>query len=156
MEIIKLTEKNGPIFDKIVSWNYEWWGKKTGKSIDAVRCYMEHSVNTNKLPQTFVALENGEAVGMYQLSMTDDLFGRPDIYPWLINVYVDEAHRGKQICRILMETVPERAKKAGIEMLYLYTSHVGLYEKFGWEFVEFVDTFEEGAKKERLYQLKIK
>ena len=155
MEIIKFTEKSGPIFEKLVSWNYEWWGKKTGKSIDAVRCYMAHSVNAEKLPQTFVAIDNGEAVGMYQLSMNDDLFGRPDVYPWLINVYVDEAHRGKQICRILMETVLENAKKTGIETLYLYTSHVGLYEKFGWEFLEFVDTFETGAEKERLYRLAI-
>lgn len=155
MEIIKLTEKSGPIFEKVVRWNYEWWGKKTGKSMDAVKCYMEHSLNIDKLPQTFAALENGEAVGMYQLSMNDDLFGRPDIYPWLINVYVDEAHRGKQICRLLMETVAENAKKAAIETLYLYTSHVGLYEKFGWEFVEFVDTFEKGAEKERLYRLEI-
>ena len=156
MKIIQFTEKSGPIFEKIVSWNYEWWGKKTGKSMDAVKCYIEHSVNSEKLPQTFVALDNGEVVGMYQLSMNDDLFGRPDIYPWLINVYVAPEHRGKQICRILMDTVKEHAKKAGITTLYLYTSHVGLYEKFGWEFMEFVDTFEMNAEKERLYCLEIK
>lgn len=155
MEIIKLTETSGEIFETIVRWNYEWWGRKLNKSEDAVRCYMAHSVNEEKLPQTFVALDSGETVGMYQLSMSDDLFGRPDIYPWLINVYVDEAHRGKQIGRFLMETVKENAKKAGIETLYLYTSHVGLYEKFGWEFIEFVDTFEKGAEKERLYRLEI-
>ncbi len=156
MEVIKLTEKSGPIFEKIVSWNYEWWGEKLKKSEDAVRCYMEHSVNSEKLPQTFVALDNGEAVGMYQFCMSDDLFVRPDIYPWLANVYVDEAHRGKQIGRFLLETVAENAKKAGIETLYLETNHIGLYEKFGWEFMELAETFEKDAEKERLYRLEIK
>ena len=93
---------------------------------------------------------------MYQLSMTDDLFGRPDIYPWLINVFVDEAFRGRHICKELMLTVPQNAKKAGIDELFLYTSHNGLYEKYGWEFIETVKTFDEKSPEERLYKLKIK
>lgn len=155
MEIKRLESENSEIFDKIVEWNYSWWGEKSGLSYDAVRCQLSHSLCTgNRLPQTVVALDEGRVVGMYQLSMVDDLIGRPDIYPWLINVYVDKAERGKNICRELMQTVPEYAKSAGIETLYLYTSHVGLYEKFGWEFTEFVDTFK-GGEKERLYKLKI-
>jgi len=112
-------------------------------------------LNTTRLPQTFAALDNGKPVGMYQLSMSDDLAGRPDIYPWLINVYVDEACRGKNICRFMMETVKENAAKAGLTELYLYTHHVGLYEKFGWRFIEYVDTFK-GGEKERLYKMDIR
>jgi GNAT superfamily N-acetyltransferase len=157
MEIIRLETASGEIFDKVVEWNYNWWGKKTGKTLEQVNYLFSHMVCTGgRLPQTFVALIDGTAVGMYQLSMTDDLFGRPDIYPWLINVYVDEAFRGRNICRELMLTVPEMAKKAGIEELFLYTSHVGLYEKFGWELVEMVKTFDEHSPLERLYKLEIK
>ncbi len=156
LKIIRLEGKNNPCFDKVVRWNYEWWGEKTGKSREAVEYFMEHSICTDKLPQTFVAVDEGEPVGMYQLSMVDDLFGRPDIYPWLINVYVDPNHRGKNICRELMGTVPEAARAAGIKMLYLYTSHVGLYEKFGWEFVQEVPTFNEESPMERLYRIEIK
>lgn len=156
MKIERLENENTPIFDTIVEWNYEWWGKKIGISREQVKCQMVHSLKKgDRLPQTFVAIDEGRAVGMYQLSMVDDLAGRPDIYPWLVNVYVDKAERGKNICRQLMETVKEKAKDAGIDELYLYTSHVGLYEKFGWEFVEYVDTFKPNAEKERLYKLKI-
>jgi len=156
MEIKRLESENCEVFDKIVEWNYAWWGEKSGLSYDAVRCQMAHSLRTgDKLPQTFVALDGDKPVGMYQLSMVDDLVGRPDIYPWLINVYVDISERGKNICRYLMETVFDNAKRAGIKELFLYTSHVGLYEKFGWEFVEFVDVFRKNAPKERLYKLKI-
>ena len=93
---------------------------------------------------------------MYQLSMSDDLDSRPDIYPWLINVYVDEKFRGKNVCRQLMITVNENAKKAGLTELFLYTKHKGLYEKFGWDFVEEVKTFKDDSPIERLYRLKIK
>ncbi len=156
MEIIRLECSNNEIFDKVVEWNYNWWGMKAGKSEEEIRYLFEHSICCDRLPQTFVALIDGRAVGMYQLSMTDDLFGRPDIYPWLINVYVDEEFRGRQICRELMMTVPKNAKNAGIKELYLYTSHIGLYEKFGWELVEMVRTFNDKSPLERLYKLNIK
>ena len=153
MEIIRLENIENNIFPKVVEWNYNWWGKKEGKSIEEIRYLFEHSICKDRLPQTFVALVDGEPAGMYQLSMTDDLYGRPDIYPWMINVYVDEAYRGKHICKALMNTVLEKAKEAGLDELYLYTSHVGLYEKYGWEFVEEVNTFKENSPMERLYRL---
>ena len=155
MEIICLEDCQNPIFERLVEWNYHWWGKAKGKTEEMVRYFLEHSLCTgNRLPQTFVALIDDEPVGMYQLSMTDDLFGRPDLYPWLINVYVDEAHRGKNICRAMMESVPQAAKNAGLQELYLDTNHEGLYEKFGWEFIGEVQTFHSESPLERLYILK--
>ena len=38
------------------------------------------------------------------------------------------------------------------DTVYLYTSHQGLYEKFGWTFVEEVDTFLK-PRMQRLYRL---
>lgn len=108
---------------------------------------------TDRLPQTYVALIDNEPVGMYQLSYTDDLDSRPDIYPWL---YVDEKYRGQNICRKLMETVNDNARKNNIKELFLYTKHIGLYEKFGWQFVEEVKTFRDDSPIERLYRLEIK
>lgn len=107
------------------------------------------------MPQTFVALIDGEPAGMYQLSMSDDLNSRPDLYPWLINVYVDEKFRGRNVARELMNTVKENAKELGLTELYLYTKHVGLYEKFGWKFIEEVKTFKDDSPVERLYKLEI-
>ena len=156
MKIIKLEDSNNYIFDKICEWNYNWWGIRNNNSFEAVKCNLEHCLCKEKLPQTYVALIDGEPAGMYQLSMSDDLDSRPDIYPWLINVYVDEKFRGKNVCRQLMITVNENAKKAGLIELFLYTKHKGLYEKFGWEFVEEVKTFKDDSPIERLYRLKIK
>ncbi len=155
MEIIKLEESNNLFFDKICDWYYNWLGIKNNESIEEIKCTFEHSLCKNKLPQTFVALIDGEPAGMYQLSMSDDLNSRPDLYPWLINVYVDEKFRGRNVARELMNTVKENAKELGLTELYLYTKHVGLYEKFGWKFIEEVKTFKDDSPVERLYKLEI-
>lgn len=156
MEIIKLEDSHNYIFDKICEWNYNWWGIRNNDSFEAVKCYLEHSLCKDRLPQTFVALIDNQPVGMYQISMSDDLETRPDIYPWLVNVYVDENFRNRGICKELMNTVSENAKKMNLRELFLYTKHIGLYEKFGWEFVEEVKTFRSNSPIERLYKLKIK
>lgn len=155
MEIIKLEESNNLFFDKICDWYYNWLGIKNNESIEEIKCTFEHSLCKNKLPQTFVALIDGEPAGMYQLSMSDDLNSRPDLYPWLINVYVDEKFRGRNVARELMNTVKENAKELGLTELYLYTKHIGLYEKFGWKFIEEVKTFKDDSPIERLYKLEI-
>lgn len=156
MSIIRLEDKNNFIFEKICEWNYNWWGIRDGKNYEQVRCNLEHSLNKERLPQTFVALMGEEPAGMYQLAMFDDLESRPDLYPWLINVFVDEKFRGKGVFRALMNTVNGHAKKANLQELYLYTEHVGLYEKFGWKFIGEVKTFREESPIERLYRLEIK
>ena len=155
MEIIKLEESNNLFFDKICDWYYNWLGIKNNESIEEIKFTFEHSLCKNKLPQTFVALIDGEPAGMYQLSMSDDLNSRPDLYPWLINVYVDEKFRGRNVARELMNTVKENAKELGLTELYLYTKHIGLYEKFGWKFIEEVKTFKDDSPVERLYKLEI-
>lgn len=71
------------------------------------------------------------------------------------NVYVDEKRRGNGICRKLMNIVKENAKSISLNELYLYTKHVGLYEKFGWKFIEKVNTFKDDSSMERLYKLDI-
>ena len=82
----------------------------------------------------------------------EDLFSRPDIYPWLANVYIDKAYRAYGYGRVLLNSVKKTAEKAGLKELYLFTTHEGLYEKFGWDFIQEIDTFLE-PRTQRLYRL---
>lgn len=157
MKIIRLENDNNEIFEKICEWNYNWWGIKNNRTMEEVKENLRHSLCIkDRMPQTFVALINKVPVGMYQISMCEDLESRPDIYPWLINVYVDEKYRGKNVARELLNTVKDNAKKIGLSEIYLYTKHVGLYEKFGWIFIEEVKTFRKESPIERLYKLELK
>ncbi len=85
----------------------------------------------------------------------DDVDSRPDIYPWMISVFVDKNYRGKGVFRAMMESVKNNARKAGLKCLYLYTSYTGLYEKFGWKFVEPINTYRRNSPVERLYVLEL-
>ena len=140
--------------DRITDWMYSWWGKDEGYSREAVRVSMEHSLRENGLPQTFGLFSDGELIGMYQFTYSD-LFVRPDIYPWLANVYVDPRFRGRGYGRMLLSAVPESALAAGIGELYLFTEIKGLYEKLGWRFMGELDSFL-NPRMRRLYKLELK
>ena len=118
MEIIRLENENSPYFEAVYDWNYAWWGVRDGISPAEVRCTLAHSLNRgDRLPQTFVAVEDGQALGMYQLSMIDDLYCRPDLYPWLIDVYVAEPFRGRGVGRKVVRALMDRGRVLGYETL---------------------------------------
>ena len=54
-----------------------------------------------------------------------------------------------------MEAIKEHAARLHLTELYLFTRHEGLYEKFGWEYVETFPTYLTPDDKQRLYRLSI-
>lgn len=136
----------------MTKWMYEWWGQQEGYPYEAVYGYMKHSFQTNRLPQTYGMYLGDILIGMYQFT-NGDLFVRPDIYPWLANVYIDMPYRKEGYGRYLLSTVRENAiENLHVKELYLFTTHKGLYEKFGWKFAEEIDTFLK-HRIQRLYRL---
>ena len=143
--------------ETIAGWYYAWWGEQSGCSRAQVAETVLNSQQTgSRLPQMFAAVEDGRALGVFVISMSDDLVSRPDVYPWLANVYVEASQRGRGVGRFMLERVDEAMRSIGIPELFLYTKHVGLYEKFGWEFVEFVNTYKMDSPVERLYRRTVK
>jgi GNAT superfamily N-acetyltransferase len=151
-EVVKLTD--GAHAELMTEWMYGWWGRRENYPREAVREYVLHSLSEKRLPQTYGLFAEGRLAGMYQFT-NGDLFVRPDIYPWLANVYLDERFRGMGLGRVLLESVRGNAAEAGLDELYLYTAHTGLYEKFGWEYAGELDTFLE-PRVQRLYRLDVR
>ena len=140
--------------DKMTAWMYAWWGAEENVSQEAVRAYLTHGLREEGLPQTFGLYRSGELIGMYQLARSD-LFVRPDLSPWLANVYIPEEYRGAGYGRMLLASVRENAAQAGLTELFLYTTHTGLYEKLGWEFIEDINTYLT-PNRQRLYRLAVR
>lgn len=133
-----------------------WWGIQDGYSFDAVKSFMKHRMQKDRLPKTYGLFSNDNIIGMFQLTY-EDLAVRPDIYPWLANVYIDEKYRKMGYGRNLLENVKPIAQKAiSFDELFLYTKHIGLYEKFGWKYVSEIDTYKDESRIERLYKLDLK
>lgn len=139
--------------DRMTEWMYGWWGKQEGYSMEAVRCSLSRGLQSERLPQTFGLYLDGELIGMYQITMSD-LFVRPDLYPWLANVYIDPGFRGMGYGRVLLSSVRNNAEALGLHELFLFTTLSGVYEKYGWEYQGEIDTFLE-PKLQRLYRLAV-
>lgn len=151
---MQMTSADGNTLEKMTDWMYLWWGRNEHYDREAVKCALEHGMQENRLPQTYGLFLDGEIIGMYQF-VYDDLWARPDIYPWLANVYLDEKYRGRGYGRMLMSKIRETAQNTGFGEIFLYTLHRGLYEKLGWEFISEIDTHIEGARIQRLYRLRL-
>lgn len=156
LEIKQLVNIDENTLDIITTWMYNWWGKIYNYSFEKVKCFMEHSMQKDRLPQTYGLFLDEKIIGIYQFTY-NDLDVRPDIYPWLANVYIDEEYRKQGYGRKLLESVKKTAQTAiDFQEIFLYTEHIGLYEKFDWKFVSNVDTYNEKSRIERLYKLNLK
>ncbi len=57
-----------------------------------------------------------------------------ELTPWVGFVYTFPAHRGRRWAGRLFDEVERLAREEGVREVYLSTNHVGLYEKYGWEY----------------------
>lgn len=155
MEYRQITDLSKENMEKVVDWMYHWWGIDTAQSEEEILCTMKHSMLPDRLPFSYGAFDGERIVGIYQL-IYDDLPVRPDIYPWLANLYVEESYRGQGIGKTLIKSVPDLTKKLGFKELFLYTTKVDLYEKYGWKYLGDIDTISKKPRVKRLYKLDIK
>ena len=137
--------------DRMTAWMHAWWGEREGYSAEAVRCYLSHGLKAEGLPQTFGLFLDDELIGMYQITMSD-LFVRPDLYPWLANVFIDAKYRGCGYGHTLLLSVAENAKMLGLRELFLFTTLTGIYERYGWNHAGEIDTFLQ-PRIQQLYRL---
>lgn len=155
IEVRQIIDVDDKTLNIMTTWMYNWWGEDEGYTFDAVKCFMEHSLLKDRLPQTYGIFLDNEIIGMYQFTL-EDLDVRPDIYPWLANVYIDSNYRGKGYGKLLLETVKDNAlKNTNFKSFYGYTMHTNLYEKFGWVYQEDIDTHKKEARIQRFYKLDI-
>lgn len=63
------------------------------------------------------------------------------IGPWIGFVYTFPEYRGKRYSSFLIQYVEKIVSKYGFEKIYISTKHVGLYERYGYEFYRMAETF---------------
>ena len=83
--------------------------------------------------ETFVLFDHGRPVGTGALIRTD-LETRPDLTPWLADLFVEPAFRGRGYATALIRRVEAFALAASVPVLWLYTSTAEtLYARVGWQ-----------------------
>jgi GNAT superfamily N-acetyltransferase len=68
----------------------------------------------------------------------NDFHDRRDLAPNVCAVYTEEEYRGRRIAGELLDAAVAGMRSRGVSPLYLVTDHTGFYERYGWEFLCFV------------------
>ncbi|MCB8879603.1 GNAT family N-acetyltransferase [Acidisoma cellulosilytica] len=127
----------------ITDWLWTAFWQDLGQDRAQTRDYVASGVSASGPPQTFVLLVDGSPVGTATLAV-HDLAERPDLTPWLADVFVLPEARGFGYVGHLMDAVETACRDAGIATLWLYTHTAErIYAKRGWETVAY---FERGGQ----------
>lgn len=117
---------------------FELWGPLTGRNtLEEYRKLLHLAAKSESLPTTLVAVENATVLGSVNV-LENDLPLRPDIAPWLAQLFVFPNFRGRGVGAFLVEDAIAEARKLNRSILYLYTSGTlpSYYEKLGWSRIE--------------------
>lgn len=128
-----LNLKDAPEYcDALAQWHYtEWAPLYPEENLEVFRADMQSCLGDGIVPSTYIAIER-TLVGSVSI-IARDLATRPELTPWLANVFVAPAHRGQGIAAALIKHAMTAARAAGLRTLYLFTPGTeSFYRKLGW------------------------
>jgi GNAT superfamily N-acetyltransferase len=133
--------KNHPEYAPILAfWAYrEWYITRSIPFALVIKAYKER-INSDKIPITWIAIEDDIPAGMVSLK-ENDLWSRKDLNPWLASLFVLPEYRNRGIGNLLIRQVIEKTKMLKYPSLYLFTNSDKIplenyYKKRDWTFLE--------------------
>lgn len=105
-------------------------------SIENAKLKLIEHLNRDKIPMAFVALHNGQAIGMVCLRETDGI--RPSLTPWLGSLVVHPQYRGSKVGEQMINIVKDQARNLGYSILYLLAFDPTIpnwYARLGWQLI---------------------
>lgn len=85
---------------------------------------------------TVYLMMDGENIVSFVTLTRQDCIADESLYPWLGFFYTFPVYRGHRYGGQLLAYAAEEVKKRGCGQVYLATDHVGLYEKYGFSYLE--------------------
>lgn len=81
-------------------------------------------------------LTDGDKLVSYCTFAKKDDIQPTELTPWIGFVYTYPEYRGGRHVGALIQYAENLAKEAGVVYTYISTGHIGLYEKYGYEFFQ--------------------
>lgn len=81
-------------------------------------------------------LVDGEKIVSFVTLTRQDCIRDMSMFPWLGFLYTYPEYRGNRYSEKLIKFVEEEAKSENHSIVYLATDHLGLYEKYGYIYLE--------------------
>ena len=85
---------------------------------------------------TVYLLMDGEHIVSFVTLTRQDCIADETLYPWLGFFFTFPEYRGNRYGGKLLAYAAQEARKQGYQKVYLATDHVGLYEKYGFTYLE--------------------
>ncbi len=118
----------------------EHWLDEIGRSDWRAGAFLCELLRTDRFFETVGAdshvllLTEGDELISYCTFAEKDDIQPTELTPWIGFVYTFPEHRGRRNAGHMFEAAEQLAKEKNIRKIYLSTNHVGLYEKYGFEF----------------------
>ena len=127
------------ILDFFTTKNKELWISKISESDWGAAQYLAYLLKENKLSElvgeskVLMLVDCENLVSFCTLAEKDDV--QPtDLTPWIGWIYTFPQYRAKRMAGELLTHAETLAKESGATHTYISTNHIGLYEKYGYEF----------------------
>ena len=142
--VLKKVNKNTMLAEQLICFveQFSW------EDVKEHLLHVLHTWEYTDWETPFVAMVDGEIVGMVSIMKTD-YYPLPEIYPWVSSVFVSEKYRGYRISERLISFANAYAKECGFDRTYIPSEHVGLYEKYGYQYLKDIVNYGNGI--DRLY-----
>ena len=122
--------------------NKQHWIDEIRKSDWRAAAFLAELINENKIDETlgadtklYILADGDKAVAFLTLS-EKDCVDDPTLTPWIGFVYTYPEYRGNRYSGLLIKYAVEKARNCGSNKVYICTDEVGLYEKYGFEYIE--------------------
>ena len=110
---------------------YEWRAAKYLAQI-----LREGSFHTLLGRGTLYLLTEGDTLVSFLTLAERDCIDAPEMRPWIGFVHTAPSYRGRKCAGVLLDHAVKMAGENGAAQVYICTDHVGLYEKYGFDYME--------------------
>lgn len=139
LKIYNIKEKQ-KYLQEVATLTQKEWGDKTS-SAEEFNAKINKKVNKiinnldNPLYCKLILLDNNILIGFVSIFPNDNK-ERTALSPWYSTMYVKKEYRGKGYSKILNNAILNEAKSRGFKKVYLKTTLINYYEKFGAKYIE--------------------
>lgn len=112
----------------------KWFNDKWSVPLEAYEESIQSSIEKDPLIDWYIIVEDENIIAGCGI-IENDFHERKDLAPNIVALYVEEEFRNKKIARNLINYVVDDSYDKGFYPVYLITDHIGLYEKYGFEFI---------------------
>ncbi len=128
------------IIEYFTADNKEHWLSEIKKSDWSAGQFLASLIESNTLKNAVgettlvLMLVDGENIVSFCTFAPYDDIQPTELTPWIGFIYTFPEYRGHRYVGVLLDYAESIATIMGKEAVYISTSHVGLYEKYGYEF----------------------